>query len=107
MNNKYILVISILLINIFFLCVTILPNLYLLGGIDFPNDLVGSAYKYGFGALIYGGWIVMPLISGLLVRVRDIGFLPILLLNSIPYVAQLGAFIIYTVLGEVYGYICC
>ena len=68
------------------LAVAILPNLYLLGGINFPSESFSSIYWRVSVTVIYGGGLLIPPVTALLVKRADIRYLPIVILNAIPIV---------------------
>ncbi len=73
MNSKYVLIGLVLAVSIPIFLVAGIFNLYIFGGVAFPNDSFGDAYFAFWMVAVYGGAISMPLIAAGLVRARDIG----------------------------------
>lgn len=106
-RNKTILVIGWLVLTGLWIVPSVLLNLYIFGGIDFPSERFGSAY-FGVGMfLLYGTAVVLPILALILVRGRDIGFRRLVTLLAVPVLIQAVGIAAYAVLTNRYGAVCC
>ena len=104
---RYVVIAVQLGLSVLWLVPSLLVNLYIFGGINFPSDRFGSAYFVTGYLLAPATAILLPILALILVRKRDIGFGPVLAILAIPIIVQVGGFILYSVLTSRYGVVCC
>lgn len=106
-RNKTVLVIVWLVLTGLWIVPSVLLNLYIFGGIDFPSERFSSIY-YGAGMLLlYGTAIVLPITALILVRARDIGYRRLTTLLAVPVLIQVVGIAAYVVFSNRYGTVCC
>lgn len=105
-KNKRIATIGVVvsgLIVLGILAILALPNLYFLGGIEFPSRNFARAYLAIWAIAIYGGALIMPLVAMRLVRKHSLKLFPAVAVVSVPLMLQAIAFVLFIILGNHFG----
>lgn len=106
-RSKYIVigVVAVAMLPVFL--VGLLFNAYIFGGIDFPDQSFGDRYAAFWFVTVYGALMIAPVLAVVLVRFRRISWGWVIAILAVPAGLQMIATVLYSVLSDRYGVICC